>query len=279
MGAAVLEFLADSISRNIVKEIVLCRETIRFPSIKCERTVSDNLVLLDATSLFTNIPTTLCIKAIKKRWQRIKPHTFLTQKEFIDAVRLITTESYFCYRDHFYIQQAGLAMGNSISGFLANMVMEDLDENCIEKLPFRLPFYKRYVDDIITAIPLNETGTIVNCFNRYHKNLKFTVEEEVNHSINFLDMTLTSNEDGVIVTKWFQKEVSSGRYLHFKGQNPMSHKRNVATAITDRAIAFSNPKDRKQGIVKVKKLLDDNGYPKHFVEKGSERPSRSVLQR
>ncbi|KAG4069583.1 hypothetical protein HA402_005121 [Bradysia odoriphaga] len=56
-----------------------------------------------------------------------------------------------------------------------------------------------------------------------------------------------------------------GRYLHFQGHKPVTHKWNVASAITDRAIAFTNPKERPQSIETVKKLLRDNCYPKEFV--------------
>lgn len=80
-------------------------------------------------------------------------------------------------------------------------------------------------------------------------------------------MTLTRNELGNITCKWYRKEISSGRYLNFQGHNPVTHKRNVASAITDRAINFTNPKDRPQSIETVKRLLDDNGYPKDFVNK------------
>lgn len=81
---------------------------------------------LDATSLFTNIPKDLCIRAIEKRWTMISEHTFLSKDQFIDAVKLIINESYFKYGDTFYLQRAGVAMGNAISGFLADLVMEDL---------------------------------------------------------------------------------------------------------------------------------------------------------
>ncbi|XP_037024176.1 uncharacterized protein LOC119066056 [Bradysia coprophila] len=225
------------------------------------------LISLDATSLFTNIPTSLCVTAIKNRWSQIKPHTFLTQKQFIEVVRLITSESYFRYKDDFYLQQCGLAMGNAISGFLADMVMEDLEKKALRNLPFDTPFYKRYVDDIIVAIPENESETIRNEFNKHHKRLKFTIEEEAGKQINFLDMTLMRSTSGEITTKWYQKEIASGRYLHFDGHNPMTHKRNVATAITDRAIAFTNPVDRPKSLLKVNELLAENGYPKPFVSK------------
>lgn len=67
------------------------------------------------------------------------------------------------------------------------------------------------------------------------------------------------------ITSWYQKEIASGRYLHFEGHNSMTHKRNVATAITDRAIAFTDPVDRPKSLSKVNELLAENGYPKPFV--------------
>ena len=43
----------------------------------------------------------------------------------------------------------------------------------ILSLPFQLPFYFRYVDDIITAVPSDEITIIKNIFNSYnHKNHK-----------------------------------------------------------------------------------------------------------
>lgn len=80
------------------------------------------LISLDVTSLFTT--TSLCTKAIKKRWQRIKPHTFITQKQFVETVNVITSESFFRFKDDYYLQKSELGMGNSISGFLADFVMK-----------------------------------------------------------------------------------------------------------------------------------------------------------
>lgn len=132
---------------------------------------------------------------------------------------------------------------------------------------FIVPFYKRYVDDILTFVPGDKIGELLSAFNNYHPMLKFTLEEERDNSINFLDMTLTRDGRGNITTKWYRKEMASGRYLHFKGHNPTTHKRNVASAITDRAIAFTNPNERPESLKTVKKLLQENGYPKEFVNK------------
>lgn len=70
-------------------------------------------------------------------------------------------------------------------------------------------------------------------------------------------MTLHRQNDGNISTTWYQKAIASGRYLHFQAHNPMTHKRNVVMALTDRAIALKNPRDRPKSINKVKELLKD----------------------
>lgn len=227
------------------------------------------LISLDATSLYTNVHQDMCIAAIERRWNMIENHTFLTKNQFIDAIKLITTESYFRYKDHYYLQKTGLAMGNSISGLLADMVMNDLETKTLKNLPFIVTFYKRYVDDIIAVIPQREAQKMLDEFNNYdqvHKKLQFTKEEECNRSINFLDMTLTIDNNGYIRSKWYQKAISSGRYLNFQASNPTTHKRNVVTALTDRAIAFTDPENRKESLDKVRNLLDDNGYPQDFVQ-------------
>lgn len=105
------------------------------------------MISLDAKSLFTNVAKSLSMTAIRKRWGKIKPHTKLTQKQFIEGVSLVFDCSYFRYGDKFYKQFFGVAMGNSISGFLSDIVMEDLELQIIPKLPFELPYYVRFVDD------------------------------------------------------------------------------------------------------------------------------------
>ena len=50
-------------------------------------------------------------------------------------------------------------------------------------------FYLRYVDDILAAFD-NEQDLLIflNFFNNRHPNNEFTMEEQINHSITFLDV-------------------------------------------------------------------------------------------
>lgn len=84
-------------------------------------------------------------------------------------------------------------MGSPLSPMVANLVMEELEEWALSRLTFVVPFYKRYVDDILVAVPRDGTDEICNTFNGFHERLKFTHEKETNRRINFLDVTLSSD--------------------------------------------------------------------------------------
>lgn len=61
--------------------------------------------------------------------------------------------------------------------------------------------------------------------------------------------------------------MSSDRFLFYNGTNPLAHKRNVALALTDRAIAFTDPKFRPNAIFRARSILIANGYPLNFIDK------------
>lgn len=57
-------------------------------------------------------------------------------------------------------------MGSSLSPVIADLVMQDLENEALRTIGIRLPaFYYRYVDDILLAAPENLTEHIVEVFN------------------------------------------------------------------------------------------------------------------
>ena len=70
-------------------------------------------------------------------------------------------------------------MGSPLSPIAADIVMDDLESKFIASLPFQLPFYFRYIDDIITAVPHNKIDTIKNTFNNFNHKIQFTIELEM----------------------------------------------------------------------------------------------------
>ena len=77
-------------------------------------------------------------------------------------------------------------------------------------------FYRRYVDNIFCLVE-NESG--VNDFlcylNSKHPNIKFTMEIEKDKMIPFLDVLITSSEDGRFLTSVSRKATFTGLFLNF----------------------------------------------------------------
>ena len=57
-------------------------------------------------------------------------------------------------------------MGSPISGLFADLVMEDLETECLRKLNFSPIFYFRYVDDVITCVPYDKIDEILTVLDR-----------------------------------------------------------------------------------------------------------------
>ena len=53
--------------------------------------------------------------------------------------------------------------------------------------------YLRYVDDILAAFEKEQDSlNFLNFLNNKHPNIKFTIEKQVNHSMTFLDLFISS---------------------------------------------------------------------------------------
>ena len=76
----------------------------------------------------------------------------------------------------FHKQKFDFPMGSPLFPIVADIVRDDLETEYIASLPFYPPFYFRYVDDIITAVPSNEITTIKNIFNSYNHKFKPELE-------------------------------------------------------------------------------------------------------
>ncbi|XP_071581173.1 uncharacterized protein, partial [Temnothorax nylanderi] len=101
------------------------------------------LVSFDVTSLFTNIPKDLVLKGIEKRWHFISPHTNFSLPQFLHAVDLILSSTSFCFNGQFYEQIFGSPMGSPFSPKASDIVMEDLESECLGALDFEILLFRR----------------------------------------------------------------------------------------------------------------------------------------
>ena len=157
-------------------------------------------------------------------------------------------------------------MGSPISSLFADLVLDDLETECLKKLSFTPLFFYRYTDDIITCIPFNEIDSMLEIFNSYEQRLQFTHDVEIDNEISFLDVLLLKNND-TIETNWYTKSTLSGRFLNFHSKHSCSQKIAMIYNLVDSAINLCNEKFHDENIEKVKSLLIQNDYPKWLIEK------------
>ena len=150
-------------------------------------------------------------------------------------------------------------MGSPFSPIAADIVMDDLEKQCIPSLPFRLPFYFRYVDDIITAVPAEEIDKIRNTFNSYNHKIQFKVEEESDNKICFSDVLIIRNSEN-INTNWYQEPTYSGRILNFHSHHPLHYKVNLIINLVDRGIILAHKDFHTENIQKIRNILSQNNY-------------------
>ena len=85
-------------------------------------------------------------------------------------------------------------MGPPLSSLFKNLVLEDLEIECMNKLKQKYDCepkcYFRCVDDTFLCIKKHEFNHVVKVFNEYERNLKFTFEIESNEKINYLDLVI-----------------------------------------------------------------------------------------
>ncbi|XP_055522434.1 uncharacterized protein LOC129716622 [Wyeomyia smithii] len=219
------------------------------------------LVSFDVTSLFTSIPTYMIPGIIINRWQDIKQNTDINLDLFLEIIDFCLNGSYFSYKGKFFRQIHGTAMGNPLSPTIADLVMEALLENVARKIDFPVPVLKKYVDDLILALPPDRVTDVLNIFNSFNNNIQFTIELAKDRKIPFLDMVLIRQTDQTIRTEWYSKPMASGRLLDFHSCHPLHLKMNTIANFIQRVRQFTTNSPKEAANITINELLRRNHYP------------------
>jgi hypothetical protein len=90
-------------------------------------------------------------------------------------------------------------MGSPISGLIAELFLQQSEEMHLKHIlnSKKITYYVRYVDDILIIYDSAKINTqdIDTYINRIHSNIKLNITHEEQRSINFLDVTITRNQN------------------------------------------------------------------------------------
>ena len=243
-------------------------------------------ISLDVVAMFPSLPHQLILESLAKKWNSLKRFLPLTKQEFLSGIKTLLSSTYIQFNNKFYKQINGAPMGFCSSPWLADITIEALETNALNKLKssnalnnnnnyFSSPplysndtvlAYKRFADDILLVVKKDNRNKVLDTFNNYHPKIKFTLETENDNKISFLDLEITRIEDNYILTNWYRKKTFSGRYLNFHSHHPLSQKRAIIYSLVDKVFNLSNPSFHEKNFKLIKKFLIANDYPKKFIE-------------
>jgi len=126
-----------------------------------------------------------------------------------------------------FAQNNGLAMGAPNSSIFSEIYPQSLENQEIHQLLNKnnIKGYFRYVDDILIIYDKN-TSTIHDItedFNNITPELKFTLEREMDHQINYLDITIQRKQSG-FSTNIYRKPTTTDSIIPNDSCHPTSHK-------------------------------------------------------
>ena len=173
------------------------------------------LVSFDMTSLFKYVPLDYIISIILKRvYDQKELETKISRKEMND----------------------GVAMGSLLGLVIAGIFMVDLEKNVVPKLSTHMTQWKRYLDDTIAYIKPSYIDYVLSILNSFHKNMKFTFEEEKD-KISFLDVLILRNGSSIETTV-YRKFAHNDVYIHSDSFSPNSWKVGTMKTLLLRAFVL-----------------------------------------
>ena len=259
----------------ILKDLTINDHTIKDSFTFAEDIVNQNaehyMVSFDVESLFTNIPLDETINiCVERLYNRKKKVNGLLKRHFKELLTLATKSSYFLFNGVYYSQIDGVAMGSPLGPTLANLFLCYHEEKWLNDCPiqFRPKYYQRYVDDVFLMF---EDRSQVKKFLRYmnsrHSNINFTVEEEVDGSLSFLDIVISRNE-GKLTTSIHRKKTFSGVYVNYNSFLPRDYKRGLISTLLHRAYTICSDYGKLHlEIERLKTIWQKNSFPLSFIDR------------
>ena len=191
----------------------------------------------------------------------------------MDLLNLCLTSTYFQYNGKHYKQLHGTAMGSPVSVVVAEIVMQNIEEQALSTYTKTLPLWLRYVFDTFTAVHKDEIDTFHEHLNRQNPHIQFTEEIEENGKIPFLDC-LVSRDENKLRTAIYRKPTHTDRLLDQSSYNPTSHKATTIQTLTRRAQLVCDSTDSLTDETNyLNNVFSKNSYNADFVRRNTYKPA------
>ncbi|BHF57925.1 hypothetical protein SprV_0100087200 [Sparganum proliferum] len=220
------------------------------------------ILSFDVVALFSSIPHNLAIESVARRLEETP--IGIPTEHVLDMLGLCLKN--YCQFDGKYYQQVkGTPMGSPISGLLAELVLQRLEEVVIQAISPKM--WLRYVDDTFVVIKNCEVERLHQSLNGVFPAIQFTREEALGDILPFLDVSVQRLSDGNLATSVHRKDSSAEIILNYGSNHPAAHKKSCVRTLFHRAFRYcSSQYLLKRELAYLYQLFRSNGYPISFVK-------------
>ncbi|CAF3803647.1 unnamed protein product [Rotaria sp. Silwood1] len=242
-------------------------------------------ITADVENLYTMIPREGGIDALIRflnkysKYRKIGPFTI---DMILKMARLILNTNYFAYKNKYYQQKRGGAMGSAFTQVYANIYMLEWEKDLIEHqtskheiygrfvksvrhIPYLCISHFRYIDDIFMTMnePFDELTKILDDVQQKDVNIK--IKPTIHETVHFLDVTI-KNENGELKTSIYHKPTTDPYFLPYTSDHPHRIHRNIPyTALVRAARLCSNLHDFHLERLRIDVSLLLNNYPPKII--------------
>lgn len=227
---------------------------------------NDIMVSMDVVSMYTSIPVELVISTVMKRSSIFYGKYGLKSKDLASILNFLLRKcSVFVFDNNIYRQNSGLPMGGGLSAICARIIMDEILEYFLTNAPFKPTFIRVFVDDSIFILNRSFAHWALDILNDFLPNkIKFTMENEENNSINFLNLTLHRTQNGV-TTDWYMKSYASNRLLNYYSSHKSSIIIGTAKHFIKTVLILSDPSLFEQNKARIINRLRLNNFPEDLI--------------
>ncbi|KAM4050512.1 uncharacterized protein ACNLHF_016540 isoform 1-T1 [Anomaloglossus baeobatrachus] len=205
-------------------------------------------------------------------------------KFILKLLHFVLTHNFFIFKDQFYLQQRGTAMGADCAPSYANLFLGMWERLVFGegggRLSSHVQCWLRYIDDVLffwqgTVEQLDE---FMGHLNSNNLNIKLTYKHS-SRCIDFLDINIEVDQSSTIQTSVHRKSTSVNALLHASSAHTPSTIRAIPTGqfLRTRRICSSDAVFESQS-ADLRGRFRDRGYSNRCIRRGYLRAKRTPRQ-
>lgn len=224
------------------------------------------LMSLDVKDMFTNIPIEKVIDIVKEN----RMNNYDGKDQVLKIIKTCTEQNYYRFNNKFYKQNKGLPMGSPLSPILAEIYMNEFENNYLNSSKYKnyIKHWVRYVDDILIIWEggMEYIEDFVKEVNSVNPMVQFK-EEIGGKELCYLDLHIKITQSNKIEFDIFRKATYTDVIIPNDSFHPVGYKMSAINSMCYRAIkCLKNKETLKKELGRIKNIIRNNKYKPNVIE-------------